>query len=65
MKQDNVIAFPEQSIDLDRVCLHRDEPCTILLLPVVRIEREPTASWMQRLLDTAAELSRDLPSRLT
>jgi hypothetical protein len=36
----NVVEFPLQPIDLDRVRLDGDEPCTVLILPVVRFERE-------------------------
>jgi len=56
VKQNNVVSFPEQPIDIDRVCLHREEPCTILILPVVTIERlEPASSWVGRLLDAATK----------
>lgn len=34
-----ILRFPEPSIDLDRVRLDSDEPCLVLILPVVRIER--------------------------
>lgn len=34
-----VVEFPLQPIDLDRVRLTNDEPCLVLILPVVRIER--------------------------
>jgi hypothetical protein len=33
MKQTNVIKFPLQPIEIDRLRLYRDEPCTILVLP--------------------------------
>ena len=36
----NVIQFPLQKSDTDRVRLHRDEPCTILVLPSVRTGHE-------------------------
>ena len=36
----NIIQFPLQKSDTDRVCLLRDEPCTILMLPSVRTGRD-------------------------
>lgn len=54
MKRGNVIEFPLQPIDLDRVGLRRDEPCVIVVLPMVRVERseEPPTSWVRRILDS-------------
>ena len=55
VKRGNVVEFPLQPIDLDRVGLQRDAPCLILVLPVVRIERceERATSWLRRILDSA------------
>ena len=33
----NIIQFPLQKSDTDRVRLHRDEPCVIVVLPLLRI----------------------------
>jgi hypothetical protein len=35
-----VVAFPLQPIDLDRVRIDSDEPCLVLILPVVWVERD-------------------------
>jgi len=36
----NIIQFPLQKNDAERVRLHRDEPCVILVLPSVRTGHE-------------------------
>lgn len=43
-----VLRFPEPVIDLDRVRLDSDEPCLVLVLPVMRIEREETREQRER-----------------
>lgn len=77
MKHGNVIPFPLLPIDLDRVCPerceasseYRDEPCVILILPVLAIERaepaqHPMHAWAQRLAEAARILkaAESLPS---
>jgi hypothetical protein len=37
MEQTNVIVFPTEPPESDRLRLYRDEPCTILILPAARI----------------------------
>lgn len=62
MKQDNVVAFPKQPIELDRVCPeHRDERCTILILPVVAIERRESSRRRRYCPDHASDGS-DVPA---
>jgi hypothetical protein len=57
VKRGNVVEFPLQPIDPERVRLDTNEPCLVLILPVVRIEgRETPAQWVGRIL-------RDVPDR--
>jgi hypothetical protein len=37
MDQTNVIVFPTEPLESDRLRLYRDKPCTILILPTARI----------------------------
>jgi hypothetical protein len=61
VKPDNVVNFPPQPIDGERVRLESDEPCTILMLPAVSIERRGLADWVEALIAAAVE-GKHMPS---